>query len=126
MKSEHTNRILIRLMSIAALLLAISVLTWGTEYKASLYQKNKVAGHSVLVAKLLSERERPASVNLNPGAPSAPQLVATSLWLFVIPMLGCEAGFPRRAMSRDRSSPPDLLESSLSFFFFRPPPISVS
>lgn len=117
---------MIRLMSIAALLLAFSVLNWGTEYKASLYNKHKVASHSVLIAKLLSERERPASVNLNPGAPSFAQLVVTSLWLFVVPMLLCEAGFPRRAMSKDRSSPPDFLESSLSFFFFRPPPISVS
>src|SRR5579875_637087 len=107
-------------MPLAVLVLAVSVINWGTEYKASLYPRSSQSHLRVATAKLLSETERAASARLA-RAPfrAAPQFIGCrrSAWSYPWrPRIPEEhAGTLPRTTIRD-------LPDSSSNLFYRPPP----
>lgn len=48
------------IFALSILALAIAVFAWGLKYKLSLYESATPPAHPMMVAKLLSNRERPA------------------------------------------------------------------
>ena len=107
-------------MIVAVVLLAFSVFSWGVQYKLSLY--NPTAHMSA--AKLLSESERPATIEARKLAdhPVNPGLI-TLFSLAVSAMLAgawsMKPGFLQRAVQYREQIPK---QPSQTFFFFRPPP----
>lgn len=105
------------------IVLAAAVFLWGLEYKVSLYPGHEAK--RIPIAKLLSERERPASVPSGAMAgPSAALVLLTLAWFLAVAIpdrprisraataLTAAGGFARRAAS------------CFVYFSFRPPPIA--
>jgi hypothetical protein len=121
MNAEQTKRRKSHIMMIAIVLLAIAVFSWGISYKLSLYNP---AAH-MSAAKLLSQRERPATFETTPP-PADPLVNPVPVTLFVLAI----ATFLTELCFRK----PDFLQKSVrhrlqlpkqpgqTFFFFRPPP----
>ncbi|MGA7522955.1 MAG: hypothetical protein WBW84_10765 [Acidobacteriaceae bacterium] len=123
MKRILTKRLTLALMTFAVVCLASAVFLWGTEYKVSLYPRHLKPQPAVPFAKLLSERERPASgteaVSRADALPLitffSPALLTTALLrekaepFLVVPLWG-------RAIPSIRKTP------WLIHFSFRPPP----
>jgi hypothetical protein len=110
--------------------LAISVFTWGLQYKLSLYYPKHSTYHQLPEAKLLSKNEQPAAT---PGllltSTKAPQDIVRggffALTVFVwvlglLPLSGAAQTGPERTRPWLQS-----LSASLTAFFFRPPPTFV-
>ena len=107
--------------------LALSVFTWGVQYKLSLYDPPKAASHQMPEAKLLSKSERPAAAEsplLKDTKASAEVIcvLVAGLFLFCLParILNAPASGHRR---RNANRPWYLSRrAALNAFFFRPPP----
>jgi hypothetical protein len=108
--------------------LALSVFTWGVQYKLSLYDPPKAASHQMPEAKLLSKSERPAAAEsrlLKDTKASAEMIcvLVAGLFLFCLPaprLLNATASGHRR---RNANRPWYLSRrAALNAFFFRPPP----
>jgi hypothetical protein len=110
--------------------LAISVFTWGLQYKLSLYYPQHSTYHQVPEAKLLSRNEQPTATDglkmssaKDPAGPVGGGLFTLTLFVWVLGLLPT-SGASRTEPEHTR---PWLvsLSSRLNAFFFRPPPAIV-
>jgi hypothetical protein len=110
--------------------LAISVFTWGLQYKLSLYYPKHSTYHQLPEAKLLSKNEQPAAAEgLLMTSAKPPQDIVHGA-LFTLTILVWILGLPSLAVAAQTApehSRPWLqsLSARLSAFFFRPPPTFV-
>ena len=114
-------------LAIGLVALAIAVFGWGLHSKLSLYQQHGQASAKESVAKLLSERERPASVivsvsRLPESSPHTTMLAAFKSLLLIL--LGVSVARERLAARRSRFQAP--AHPGLAYFFSRPPPVALS
>lgn len=120
---ETQNRCFSRSRLLVFLGLAISVFTWGLEYKLSLYEPPAAIAHQVPKAKLLSHDERLRTVDTiraivtRPVMRITPQISFLAALLFPGPTIA-DVRFVTRA-SDSIPAPPSSLTSEL---FVRPPP----
>ncbi len=127
MKRFHLRRLTLAIYATVAAALAATVFLWGLEYKCSLYPLPSRVLHSVPVAKLLSERERPVKVQATQLARAPVAMAATFvLWLWFAEWLR-----NRRAGLRPEPLPPQPKCDgpricSLARFLSRPPPVLLS
>ncbi|MEO8736545.1 MAG: hypothetical protein ABI380_08395 [Edaphobacter sp.] len=109
----------------AIVMLAFAVFSWGIRYKLSLYNP---ASH-MSAAKLLSQRERPATseaseLAADPLANPAPiTLFGLALGVTLVGLFSLKPTFSKRNVW-DRVQLPK--RSGQNFFFFRPPPLLYS
>lgn len=118
------NRKLALLVSVAATtVLAAAVFLWGLEYKCSLYSVPSQSLHSVPIAKLLSERERPPQARA--ADPMRAAFLLASFFSFLLWVLGrardCRPGLHAIPLRQLRVCH-GFRVSSLPPFFSRPPP----
>jgi hypothetical protein len=113
--------------ALGALFLALALFGWGLQYKLSLYEHSSNHPSSILHAKLLSQKERPASaaaVGLIAGNTQQPQLPAKFFPLLVVTiLLGLSAtqfSWMRSRVLVSYSGHQRLAASN--YFAFRPPP----
>ncbi len=119
MKRAQTRQLTLILMVMATGLLAAAVLLWGTEYKLSLYHHRKPV--KVPYAKLLSEKERPAGVDVLSARIAVPAAVV-ALGLLGASAIWWRRDSPEGAAMREQRPSHRYRVSCLSHFFFRPPP----
>ena len=123
MKRIRAQQLTLTLSVIATVVLAAAVFVWGSEYKCSLYHRHPEEHTRVPIAKLLSERERPAAEN--PAASlhaPLPQATFLALGIALLALFHTvRPGFERivpAAQNITRIRRPRCL----IHFFFRPPP----
>ena len=129
MKKLHLRKLALAACAALTTVLAASVFLWGVEYKCSLYPTPFRALHSVPVAKLLSERERPRQASTTPH--SKPRLASATTYLLWLWLFAIVKPQRRRASLQCQPLPPQspadgLRASCLTYFSFRPPPLSLS
>jgi hypothetical protein len=105
-------------------MLSLAVFGWGLEYKLSLYQSKDSITHLAPVAKLLSQKERPAAtqgvVARSPEVPAFPFVAAFVLVAVALFLLQAAARYLRTgSLEKSRPSRPPCLQA----VFFRPPPV---
>jgi hypothetical protein len=109
------------LLPIGLLMLCMAVFGWGLQYKLSLYQPEDSVSHLAPVAKLLSQKERPAAGKTFDARPNW----APSWPFFLILMLAfglCRAAVRYlRIGSLEESRAP--FSPCLQGIFVRPPPV---
>jgi hypothetical protein len=109
------------LLPLGLLMLSLAVFGWGLQYKLSLYQSKNSIAHLTPEAKLLSQKERPATAQaLVARTPQVP-VFAAFVFVAVASLLRQAAARYVRTGSMERSRPsrpPCLLA-----VFFRPPPV---
>ena len=130
MKLSDTFRPRLCRLSFVFIGLAISVFTWGLQYKLSLYYPKHSAYHQLPEAKLLSKNEQPAATEgLVMTSAKPPQdivlggLFTLTIFVWVLglfPISGAAQAGPERTRPWLQS-----LSASLNAFFFRPPPTFV-
>lgn len=112
-------------MILVIVLLAFAVFSWGVRYKLSLYNPSA----HVSAAKLLSQRERPATVEAaRLAADPLPELAPVTLFAWSLGALFVGLFALKQALSpRDAWQQISLpRQASQNFFFFRPPPVFAS
>ena len=113
-------------MLFRSLVLSAAVFGWGLQYKLSLYHghgKDSIS-HRIPEAKLLSQKERPAtaqSISVRPSDPPAFHLFPALILVTVASGLFRAAARYVRAGSVERSRQP--LPPCLQAIFLRPPPV---
>jgi hypothetical protein len=106
--------------------LALSVFTWGVQYKLSLYDPPTAASHQMPKAKLLSKSERPAvaeSPLLKDTKASAGMIcvIVTGLFCLLAPRLPNALASGHSGRKANWSCYLSR-RAALNAFFFRPPP----
>jgi hypothetical protein len=121
MNAEQPKRRGSHAMVVAIVLLAFAVFSWGVRYKLSLYNP---AAH-MSAAKLLSQRERPATFEAAKLATDPPVNPGLST-LFALAVSAMFAGWRslKLAFSQRNEWHGAQLhkQPTQTFFFFRPPP----
>jgi hypothetical protein len=111
---------------IAVLFLALTVLGWGTAYKASLYHSDNRSAPSIPIAKLLSQKERPSTTKvverLLPELPSHQPSIYYSTILIVALMFGLQLTLTGAMLEVGLDDSRKQRSAHTSFFSFRPPP----
>jgi hypothetical protein len=110
--------------------LAISVFTWGLQYKLSLYYPKHSTYHQLPEAKLLSKNEQPAATKglLMTSVKPPQDIVGGGLFtlLFLVWLLGLPSLAVAAQTGPERKRPwLQSLSAHLNAFFFRPPPTFV-
>jgi hypothetical protein len=126
MNRRRTRQLTLVLMGSFVALLAAAVFLWGVAYKVSLYPVHRKAA-TVPVAKLLSEKERPAAKPVTKSLCLRLSLAACCSFLL---FLASRLRVPRAAF-RCAPLPMPLKRNghrpaSLHHFSFRPPPLSIA
>ena len=109
------------LLPLGLLMLSLAVFGWGLQYKLSLYQAKNSIAHLTPEAKLLSQKERPATAQtLDARFPEVPAFTAF-VFVAMASLLRLAATRCLRTGSVERSRPsrPPYLQA----VFFRPPPV---
>jgi hypothetical protein len=119
--SNNTRKWNVFALSIMAL--AIAVFAWGLNYKLSLYESAAPPPSHVTVAKLLSNRERPADTALTVERAITPTLLlfAVAFTAFASLLLD-QKRQSRWVLQRARNSRPRVLPLFSHQILFRPPP----
>jgi hypothetical protein len=112
------------LLPLGFLMLCLAVFGWGLQYKLSLYQGKNSIAHLTPEAKLLSQKERPATAQaLGAQTPEVPAFPVFAAFVFVAvaSLLRQAATRYVRTGSLEQSRParPPCLQA----LFFRPPPV---
>jgi hypothetical protein len=109
------------LLPLGLLMLSLAVFGWGLQYKLSLYQSKNSIAHLTPEAKLLSEKERPATAQaLVARTPQVPVFAAFVFVAVASFLLRAAARYLRTgSVERSRPSRPPCLLA----VFFRPPPV---
>lgn len=108
--------------------LAISVFTWGLQYKLSLYDPPQAISHQIPEAKLLSKNEQTIEkknpiLDVSGASAKAVQLMLSSIFLLISLALNLLHAPMSVERERDAQLPWHFERfASLSAFFFRPPP----
>jgi hypothetical protein len=116
------------LKAMGMFILAVAVFGWGLHYKLSLYDALDSHSNSSLHAKLLSEKERPASsvdvASIRPVSPQpqTPIFYSAFLLIAILPSLHLVMLLRTRTLLRDKESRQQRYAAS-NFFSFRPPPV---
>jgi hypothetical protein len=119
------------LTALGIIFLVCAVFGWGLQYKMSLYARTGGPSDSVPQAKLLSQKERPASsrseafVRPESTQPKSPIFFPAPLVATLCVGLRLAASQWMHAVSTSHASPRQRY-SCTTFFSFRPPPPSVS
>ena len=97
MSLSHTNRLNFSRLTFVFLVLAISVFTWGLQYKLSLYDPPHSNSHAIPEAKLLSRDEQPTIgggllVRSTKAWAVVAQALLFSLFAFFLPALNLLRG----------------------------------
>lgn len=111
------------LLALGLLMLSAAVFGWGLQYKLSLYHGKDSISHQIPEAKLLSQKERPATaqaVSVRPSQFPAFHLLPALIIVTVASGLFQAAARYIRTGSLERSRPP--LPACLRAIFLRPPP----
>jgi hypothetical protein len=112
------------LLALGLLTLSAAVFGWGLQYKLSLYHGKDSISHQIPEAKLLSQKERPATgpaVSVRPSELPALTLFPALIIVTVASGLFQAAVRYARTGSLERSRPP--LPPCLQAIFLRPPPV---
>jgi hypothetical protein len=111
------------LLALGLLMLSAAVFGWGLQYKLSLYHGKDPISHQIPEAKLLSQKERPATVyavSMRPSElPTFPLFPALIIVTVASGLFQAAARYARTG-SLERSRPP--LPPCLQAIFLRPPP----
>jgi hypothetical protein len=118
-KSSGSRRAV--LLPVGLLMLSLAVFGWGLQYKLSLYQSKNSITHQAPEAKLLSQKERPATAQMLDAR--SPEVAALTVFAFVVmaSLLCLAVTCFLRTGSRENSRPPR--PPCLQALFFRPPPV---
>ena len=122
MNAEQTERRESDWMMVAIALLALAVFSWGVRYKLSLYNPNA----HMSAAKLLSQRERPATsetvkLATDPLINSEPvTFFALAMGVALAGLCILDASLPLKDAWHQEQTPK---QPEQAFFFFRPPPV---
>lgn len=112
--------------SLAFVLLAFSIFSWGLGYKLSLYHSSPSTFHSAPTAKLMSGDEQNTSDHaiLSFDFSGHPPLEGDLAMLFLLPFAAfCLTGLTVKQWELDTAgASPGRRRAALSSFFFRPPP----
>ena len=109
--------------------LAISVFSWGLQYKLSLYDPPNASSHKIPSAKLLSKDEQTASIDsaLISNAKTSVKAIRTALpGFFLFFLLALNLLNPPSPGQREQQASRRWFHchrASLNAFFFRPPPV---
>jgi hypothetical protein len=122
MKRFHPGKLAVAIPAAAAMMLAAAVFLWGLEYKCSLYPAPSRLPHSVPVAKLLSERERPVKVQAVRITRPLLAITPAFLWWFCVVRLRIRHARLHAEPLRLPRLAGALQISALTHFSFRPPP----
>jgi hypothetical protein len=112
------------LLALGLLMLSAAVFGWGLQYKLSLYHGKDPISHQIPEAKLLSQKERPATgqaVSVRPSELPAFHLFPALIIVTMASGLFQAAARYVRTGSLERSRPP--LPACLLAIFLRPPPV---
>lgn len=128
MRISRPSRRISTLTAMGVLLLACAVFGWGLEYKMSLYAPMSTQTTSIPEAKLLSEKERPASDRSATSIRSVSTKLQASIQfsLFLITLLAMELHLKAALWMRITRVPDDLRQQRCAhsnYFSFRPPPV---
>jgi hypothetical protein len=112
------------LLPLGLLMLSLAVFGWGLQYKLSLYQAKNSIAHLTPEAKLLSQKERPATTQaVDARVPEGPGFLGFTAFVLVAVaslLRPAAARFLRiECMEGARPSRPPCLQA----LFFRPPPV---
>ena len=114
------------LLALGLLTLSAAVFGWGLQYKLSLYHGKDSISHQIPEAKLLSQKERPATgqaVIVRPSElPALPLFPALMIVTVASGLFQAAARYVRTG-SLERSRPP--LPPCLQAIFLRPPPVLI-
>ncbi|QNI35683.1 hypothetical protein [Edaphobacter albus] len=123
MTLDDTRRWYSHLMTLGMLFLAAAVFSWGSQYKLSLYNLPAKASAPMAAAKLLSQKERPTSVNVTELAVAAIPIFITALawWVSILSCVREEHEYSY-VRSDVQNTKRIRRPQGQSFFFFRPPP----
>lgn len=108
--------------------LAVAVFVWGLAYKLSLYDPPQASSHRMVAAKLLSNRERPATAKvefqdaLNASSLTASQVAVSTFLALFLPLLLADKARHSWTMFRVASSRKRPCFADIPHHFFRPPP----
>ncbi len=122
MNTEQTRGRGSHWMIVTIAMLALAVFSWGVRYKVSLYNP---ANH-MSAAKLLSQRERPATLESAKLAvdpivlPGVSSLFAVAMGVMLAGLWSLKPVFFPKSVEHPTQLPK---QPSHTFFFFRPPPI---
>ncbi len=100
-------------------MLCMAVFGWGLQYKLSLYKGKDSVSHLAPVAKLLSQKERPAAVQAVLRLSNPP---VWPVYLIMALTFGVAPAAARLLRSRSREEDPAPLPPSVRTLFLRPPP----
>ncbi len=109
--------------------LAISVFTWGLQYKLSLYDPPQAISHQMPEAKLLSKEEQVSKtesplLDASKTIMKKMELILSSIFLLISLALNLRYALKPSGSVRDlRTSFRPRLLACLDAFFFRPPPV---
>ena len=117
-------------LALVLLGLAISVFTWGLQYKLSLYDPPQAISHQMPEAKLLSKEEQMSKaesplLGASEMITKKMELILPSIFLLIALALKLRRALKPSGSVHDLRTPfrPRLL-ACLDAFFFRPPPRS--
>jgi hypothetical protein len=114
------------LLALGLLTLSAAVFGWGLQYKLSLYHGKDSISHQIPEAKLLSQKERPATgqaVSVRSSELPAFPLFPAFIIVTLASGLFQAAARYLRIGSLERSRPP--LPPCLQAIFLRPPPVLI-
>ncbi len=119
MSNPAENRRRAVLLPLGLLMLSMAVFGWGLQYKLSLYQSKHSIAHCAPEAKLLSQKERPATVQPPDPLtrlPLLPLVFLAALGLTLYASTNCFAG------TWGADDRPPLRPAFYRFALVRPPP----
>jgi len=124
MRIKSQNRRASTVTFLAVLFLALTVLGWGTAYKASLYHSDN--SPSIPIAKLLSQKERPSTTKaverLLSEFPNHQPSIYYCTVIIVALMFGIQLTFTGAMLEVGLDGSPKQRSAHTTFFSFRPPP----
>jgi hypothetical protein len=131
MRINRTSRRISILTAMGILLLVCAVFGWGLQYKMSLYCPVNGLSHSAPEAKLLSEKERPASqqdkASFRPAFTQPhPSMFFALLLIDALAMDLCQAATLWMRTANMQVAWSQHQRTHLNYFSFRPPPASLS
>jgi len=108
--------------------LAVAVFVWGLSYKLSLYDPPQASSHRMVAAKLLSNRERPATAKvefqeaLDAGSLRTSLVAVCALLPLLLPLLLAEKAQHSWTLLREPSHRKRPYFADIPQYYFRPPP----